>query len=210
MTKRDTKQEILKIALELFSTQGYEGVTVADIAEAVGIKAASLYKHYQSKQDIFDSILAKAQEEYKNQASTLAIDGVDYNNDIQRYSAIDLEELINIGASLFLYFLHDETVKKLRRLLTIEQYKNETASELFISNYVDGPLQYQQALFQSFIQQGTMKQCDSKIAASHFYGPIYLMLCLCDNYPQREAEALSLIREHIMQFHMLYMRGENS
>jgi len=38
MEKRDTKQVILDEALELFSTSGFDGVTVADIADAVGIK----------------------------------------------------------------------------------------------------------------------------------------------------------------------------
>jgi len=205
MGKRDTKQVILEVALELFSSQGYDGVTVADIATAVGIKAASLYKHYQSKQDIFDSLLEKSITEYKKQASTLNIDGTDYKNDIQRYVDIELEELISIGTALFLYFLHDDTAKKLRRMLTIEQYKNSQVAELFTDNYIDGPLEYQKALFQAFMQKGTMQQADSKIAAAHFYSPIYLMLCLCDTYPERESEALVFIRNHITQFKKLYM-----
>ena len=50
-----TKQKILNEALTLFSEKGYSAVYVSDIADAVGIKAPSLYKHYKSKQEIFDS-----------------------------------------------------------------------------------------------------------------------------------------------------------
>ena len=49
-----TKQRILLEALRLFSRKGYDAVSVEQIADAVGVKAPSLYKHYKSKQDIFD------------------------------------------------------------------------------------------------------------------------------------------------------------
>ena len=55
----DTKQRILDEALTLFSEKGYANVFVGDIAERVGIKAPSLYKHYKSKRAIFDAIKKK-------------------------------------------------------------------------------------------------------------------------------------------------------
>ena len=49
-----TRERIVYEALVLFSKKGYSDVYVAEIASAVGIKAPSLYKHFKSKQDIFD------------------------------------------------------------------------------------------------------------------------------------------------------------
>ena len=57
-----TKQKILTEALKLFSQNGYEAVSVEQIANAVGIKAPSLYKHYKGKRDIFDHILQRMNE----------------------------------------------------------------------------------------------------------------------------------------------------
>ena len=57
MKSETTKERILTEAVKLFAKEGYEAVTVDQIAKAVGIKAPSLYKHYKSKRDIFDSIL---------------------------------------------------------------------------------------------------------------------------------------------------------
>jgi len=210
MEKRNTKKIILDEALELFSKSGYDGVTVADIAAAVGIKAASLYKFYKSKQDIFDSILMKAADGYKEQTYRLGIDGLNYETDLPRYADMELDMLIQKGTSLFLYFLHDETARKLRRMLTIEQYKNPVASNLLIGQYIDAPLGYQGALFKAFMEQGIMKNLKSNIAAAHFYAPIYLMLSLCDNCPDREQESLDFIRCHITQFKSLYMIGEET
>ena len=47
-----TRDRILEEALRLFSEKGYDGTSVESIAEAVGIKAPSLYKHFKGKEDI--------------------------------------------------------------------------------------------------------------------------------------------------------------
>ena len=208
MGKRDTKQVILEAALELFAVNGYDGVTVADIADAVGIKAASLYKHYKSKQDIFDSILAKAAQGYSELAGQLGIDGQAYENDAERFAGMGMDTLIQAGMALFQYFLHDDTARKLRRMLTIEQYKNPSASKLFAEQYITAPLDFPGALFNVFVGMGIMRELDTDVAAAQFYAPIYLMLCLCDNCPEREAQALDLIQRHIAQFNSMYMREE--
>lgn len=51
-----TKQKILSEALTLLAEKGYSAVYVGEIAAAAGIKAPSLYKHFKSKQDIFNAI----------------------------------------------------------------------------------------------------------------------------------------------------------
>ena len=55
----NTKERILDEALTLFSEKGYTNVFVGEIAERVGIKAPSLYKHYKNKQAIFDAIIGE-------------------------------------------------------------------------------------------------------------------------------------------------------
>ena len=50
-----TKEKIRIKALHLFASYGYDAVSVAQIAKAVGIQAPSLYKHYASKEDIFQT-----------------------------------------------------------------------------------------------------------------------------------------------------------
>ena len=56
---RDTKEQILLTALELFSRKGFDAVSVSDIAEKLGITKGALYRHYASKQDIFEKILER-------------------------------------------------------------------------------------------------------------------------------------------------------
>ena len=51
-----TKERIINAAIVLFSDKGYSKVSVRDIAEEVGIKAASLYSHFKSKEEILHTL----------------------------------------------------------------------------------------------------------------------------------------------------------
>lgn len=54
-----TKEKILNAALTLFSEKGYNAVSVRHIAAEVGIKASSLYNHFENKQDILHELVEK-------------------------------------------------------------------------------------------------------------------------------------------------------
>ena len=50
--KNDTRQRILDVALDLFTEQGYDGTSLREIAEQLGVTKAALYYHFESKEDI--------------------------------------------------------------------------------------------------------------------------------------------------------------
>lgn len=202
-----TKQKIIDEALTLFAEKGYSAVYVGEIAKAVGIKAPSLYKHYKSKQDIFNAILDEMKRNYDKQTAILKINGNDTKNDADIFSSVSEDTLIQMGIGLFQYFLHDDYASKFRKMLTIEQFHNTELSLLYSKQYVDEPLSYQSELLALLSAKGFLKQADSSIMALHFYAPIYMLLTLCDRQPEREKEALKLIEQHIRQFNHLYRGG---
>ena len=65
MERGNTKQEILEASLELFSVQGFEATSISQIASAVGIRKASLYSHFESKQAILDELMQEVLEQYE-------------------------------------------------------------------------------------------------------------------------------------------------
>ncbi|HNU59053.1 MAG TPA: TetR/AcrR family transcriptional regulator [Aquaticitalea sp.] len=65
------KDEIIKTAAGLFKKKGYSAVTMRDIAQTMGIKAASLYNHIQSKQDILNSIVISIAQEFTKGMETI-------------------------------------------------------------------------------------------------------------------------------------------
>lgn len=58
------KKEIVATAAELFKEKGYRAVTMRDLAEELGIKAASLYNHIHSKQEILSLIVFSVAEDF--------------------------------------------------------------------------------------------------------------------------------------------------
>ena len=202
----DTKQRILDEALTLFSEKGYANVFVGDIAQAVGIKAPSLYKHYKSKKAIFDAIIDQMNRRFEEQAKAMNISGNDASIDASIYKSMSEDQLLKLGRVFFLYFLHDDYNRRFRKMLTLEQFHDNDLAKLYSKIYVDDPLSYQGMLFGFMVTAGILKTDNVQIMTLHFYAPIYYLLTICDREPEREPEALKLLDEHIKQFDRIYGR----
>lgn len=204
----NTKQRILDEALTLFSEKGYANVFVGDIAERVGIKAPSLYKHYKSKQAIFDAIIEEMNNRFEQQAKMMNINGTDAAADSAIYSNMSEENLLKLGREFFLYYLHDDYNKRFRKMLTIEQFNNKELADIYSKLYVDDPMSYQSMLLGFVAATGLLQTDNVEIMTLHFYAPIYYLLTICDRDPSREPEALRLLDDHIRQFDKLYGRKD--
>lgn len=202
----DTKQRILDEALTLFSEKGYANVFVGDIAERVGIKAPSLYKHYKNKRAIFDAIIDLMNSRFAEQAKALQISGTDAAVDSKIYQNMSEENLLRLGREFFLFYLHDDYNKRFRKMLTIEQFNSKELAGIYTKLYVDDPLSYQSMLLGMVAAAGMLHTDNVKIMTLHFYAPIYFLLTMCDRDPERESEALKTLDEHIIQFNRHYGR----
>lgn len=205
----NTKQRIIENALILFSEKGYEAVTVANIADKVGIKAPSLYKHFKSKQDIFESILNELQSRYEMQANVLNIGGTDANKDLANYMNISTDALEDMVKGLFTFFLHDDYTARFRKMMTIEQYKNLDIATLYSKQYFDDVIAYQEILFANLMQQGLIKDGNARTVAFQFFTPILSLIALCDRQPEREVEAYQYLEAHVQQFNYMYCVDKN-
>lgn len=206
----DTRHRIIDEALTLFSEKGYANVFVADIAERVGIKAPSLYKHFKNKQAIFDAIIEEMNRRFLEEAGALQINGSDAVADAEIYKHISEEQLIILGKNLFLYFLHDDYTRRFRKMLTIEQFHDKELAAAYMKQYVDDPLSYQGMLLGLMVSSGVLQTENVEIMTLHFYAPIYMLLTICDREPKREAKALKTLEAHIRQFNRLYARDEKT
>ena len=80
MDRGNTKQEILEASLRLFSVQGFEATSISQIAGAVGIRKASLYSHFESKQAILDAIVKDVLEQYSEHSIFAKVDWGQYDD----------------------------------------------------------------------------------------------------------------------------------
>src|ERR1700759_5549487 len=60
---RPRREEILDEATRLFAERGYEGTSMADLAETVGLRKASLFHHFASKELLYAAVLERLVDE---------------------------------------------------------------------------------------------------------------------------------------------------
>lgn len=76
--KKDNKQLIKEVALDLFGQKGYEDTSLAEIAKSVGIKKPSIYNHFRNKEDLFmeviDDLSVSEATAYKNAEKKMNLD----------------------------------------------------------------------------------------------------------------------------------------
>lgn len=205
MARRNTKEAILYEALKLFSDKGYNGVSVRDIAGQVGIKQSSLYKHYTSKQDIFDSLVKTMQTRFMD-SEICSLPCGELKEIAREYATVGNEILKKISAEIFHFYLKDPYASQYRKLLSIEKYKNKEIERIYREVYIDSAISYQTDLFDEMIRQGFMRQADPLIMAIQFFSPIFLLLNKYESIPEKENEAVEILEKHIEQFDKIYRK----
>lgn len=197
--RNNTKQDILEASLELFSTQGYEATSVSQIAARVGIRKASLYSHFASKQEILDSLINDVLAQYDNH-SIFANSDRDDLAFVTDKKNITPEDAIQRIMGQIHYIIHDSTVSRARKMLTIEQFQNPQMAALQTKrNYTD-VMRYFSEFVRFLIGQGKLENGDPELIAAQLCLPITVWINLCDREPEREKEVTELIERHIRQF----------
>ena len=206
MAKRNTKDIILFESLKLFADKGYDGVTVRDIAAEVGIKQSSLYKHYKSKQEIFDTLVDTMQFRFRDASTSFQLPNGELREMAKEYATGGNEVLKKISSEIFHFYLKDPYASQFRKMLSIEKYKNQEIDRIYREVYIDTAISYQAALFEEMINQGFMRQADPEIMALQFFAPIFLLLNKYDGIVEKEKEAIAILGKHIEQFDMIYRK----
>ena len=205
MEKGNTKQEILEASLDLFSVQGFEATSISQIADAVGIRKASLYSHFESKQAILDAIVKEVLEQYA-QHSIFALadwEDPDFTKDKQH---ITPDAAVQMIQGQLRYILHDPCISRSRKMLVIEQFQNRSLAKLQTKQNYEDVMHYFTGLVGFLIRQGVLAEDDPEIMAAQLCLPISVWINLCDREPEREREVMELVERHIRQFFRLYAR----
>lgn len=202
-----TKERIVDEALTLFSSKGFKGTSVKNIADAVGIKDASLYKHYKSKQEILDTIVATMRGRIETMSENFGLPtGPDMKAAAAVYASFDECMLVEFSRKIFLFYLKDSFVSRFWRMGNIEQYQNPDVYALFRKLFLEDSIAYQTALFAELSREGVFIEADPQVMAMYFYTPIYFLLSKYSNDPLREEEALDLLDKQVREFYRIYTK----
>ena len=183
-----TKEKILVEAMKLFSVQGFEAVSVRAIAAAVGVRDSALYKHFPSKQAIFNAIVENSKERFWEQYKKMHLD---------QPETIDLVEMC---LKMFRFQTQDEWIVRFRQMLVIEQFKNPDIAKVYKALFIDMPIENQAKIFEKFIEAGVMKDGNPVVMSMELYAPFFLYHTVQDKPDALEQS----LRQHVQNFKEAY------
>ena len=156
---QETKNKILEAAIKFFAQRGFYAVTMKDIANEVGIKVASIYNHYDSKEALLEDALSFFTRGYRHYFEWLTQ---------MNASAESLEEVMD---NMF----NDEFVNMLDpigflgiSLAMKEQHSNESARRCVFDLFYEHSIESMKADFDRLIEKGVIVPCDTKTIAMIF------------------------------------------
>ena len=170
----DRKEEILIVALHLFARDGYEAVSVSQIAGELDMTKGALYRHYKSKRDIFDSIVKRMEQQDGEQASDYDMPEDEKESMPEEYKDVSLDDFVEYSKSMFEYWTEDDFASSFRKMLTIEQFRSEEMQNLYQQYLVSGPAEYVNDLFKN------MKIENPEETAVKFYANMFFYYSLYD------------------------------
>ena len=196
---RDTKQAILSTALHLFAADGYEAVSVSQIAGALGMGKSALYRHYRNKRDIFDSIVERMYQIDAQRAREYEVPEKKYEIEPKTYENISIHAIKKYAVSQFEFWSEDGFASDFRKMLTLEQYRSPEMAELYSNCITAGPVAYMEDIFRKMIKKGIFRDADPKQLAIEFYAPLYLLVNISD-WSNDKAKSIELLNNHIDRF----------
>jgi len=192
---KDTKERILAAALDMFSQKGYDGTNIRELASSLGLVKSALYRHFESKEAIWNALLDEM----------IAYYGARFGSAEHLPPVPDSREgLVKLTMALADFTIHDEKVVKTRKLLTIEQFRDERARDLATKHFLTGLTDMFTPLFAGMMDKGLLRRDDPAMLAFAYTAPISALIHLCDREPERTAAALARIEafsRHFIETH---------
>ncbi len=187
MRRSDTRQRIIEEALHLFASNGYDAVSVSQIAQAVGIKAPSLYKHFPSKRAIFDAIVEHMRQLDAEHAKQAEVPGMDEEEAESEIDAPKPAKLRAFMVDRFRYWTEDGLAHDYRRMLTLEQYKSSENMAMYQKVLGSGPVAYIEDMLGAMLDEGLLRGDDPKRIAIELYAPFFLLVSAADAVESKNA-----------------------
>ncbi len=191
----DTKERILSAALKMFSEKGYAASNIRELAASLGMGKSSMYRHFESKEDIWNTLLDEMTVYYE-----------EHFGSPERLPAVpdSAEGLVSLTMNLVNFTIHDERVVMVRKALTIEQFRDDRARALATRHFLTGLTEMFEYIFSVMMDRGLLKPDDPSMLSFAYITPISSLIHLCDREPGKTEEAIIRAEAFIRHFIRIY------
>ena len=191
----DTKERILAAALEMFSQNGYSGTNIRALSASLGLVKSGVYKHYESKEAIWNALLDQM----------IAYYGEHFGSPDHLPPVPDSpEELTRLTMHMVNITVHDEKIIMTRKVLTLEQFRDDRARDLATKHFLTGLTEMFTQIFTGMMEKGVLRKDDPKMLAFAYTAPISALIHLCDREPGKTEDALKQAEKFSRHFIRTY------
>ena len=196
----DTKERILDAALELFSKNGYAGTNIRELSASLGLVKSGVYKHFDSKEAIWNALLD----------GMIAYYG-DHFGSPEHLPPVPetLEDLVSMTMHMVNITVRDDKIVMTRKLLSIEQFRDERARDLASKHFLTGLTEMFTHVFSEMMERKLLKRDDPEMLAFAYTTPISALIHLCDRDPEKTEEAIKKIEAFSRHFIKTYGVAEH-
>lgn len=179
-----TKDRILNEALVLFAENGYKGTNLRDLAAQLGLSKSALYKHYSSKEAIWNALLDKMEAYYAARFGS--------TNNLPP-TPKSLEELFQLSMGLVRFTVNDPQIILTRKLLLTEQFHDDRVRRLADKHFLEATASIFARVFEQMITDGLLRREDPEMLAFAFTAPITALIHHCDRHLEPQEAAMDRI-----------------
>ena len=191
----NTKEKILDAALVSFAENGYKGTNLRDLAAGLGLTKSALYKHFASKEEIWNAVLDRMEAYYNERFGS-----AEKMPPMPR----SCDEFFDTVMRMLDFTLHDRNIILTRRILLTEQFRDERARQFATLHFLIDTKDIYTKMFSYMMENGILKNDDPEILAFAFTSPITSLVQLCDREPEKEADIMKQIGAFIRHFIKVY------
>ena len=192
---KDTKERILAAALDMFSQKGYDGTNIRELTASLGLVKSSMYRHFESKEEIWNTLLDEL----------IAYYDARFGSPEHLPPVPDSPEaLVEMTIRMVDFTVHDERIIKSRKLLTIEQFRDDRARSLATRHFLTGLSETFTPVFSGMMDKGLLRRDDPAMLAFAYTAPISALIHLCDREPEKTEDAIRRIEAFSRHFIRVY------
>lgn len=195
-----TKERILDSALVSFAENGYKGTNLRDLAAGMGLSKSALYKHFTSKEDIWNAVIDRMEAYYVSRFGS---------PEKMPPSPRSCGELFDMTMRMLDFTMHDKKVILTRQLLLKEQFRDERARHFATLHFLTGTKDIYTKIFAEMMENGILKRDDPELLAFAYTAPITALIHYCDREREKEPEIMRQIEAFVKHFIKTYKNKGN-
>lgn len=198
--EQTTRDRILDESLVMFAEHGYKGANLRDLAAHLDLSKSALYKHFASKEEIWNALLDRMEAYYARRFGSM--DNLPPTPD-------SWEAFLQMSLGMIRFTVHDQQIILTRKLLLTGQFHDERVRKLATKHFLEGTANIYARVFDGMMEKGLLQRGDPAMLAFSFTAPISALIHLCDRQPERRDEAFERMEAFIRYFITVHRRGEN-